>query len=74
MDAISFVLGVRTPVLRGGKLKDLIHRKQEEEVASAQTAFVEIAYINEDGEEMLFRRSITKKLTSQYSIDGKTVK
>ena len=35
MDAVSFVLGVRSTVLRGSQLRDLINRQEEEKDAPA---------------------------------------
>jgi len=57
MDAISFVLGVRTNQLRGQQLKDLIHRNSKDEEDEPRSAYVELCY--EDGEdEKRFRRTI----------------
>jgi len=77
MDAISFVLGVETKTLRGQQLRDLIHRKEDEQ-AQDRTALVELVFYNTTGEEILFRRTLvpagTAKATSHYSINGKIVK
>jgi len=77
MDAISFVLGVRTNQLRGKNLQNLIHKKEEEK-ESTRTAIVELVFYNAD-EEVLLRRTInpgigSNKASSHYSINGKTVK
>eukprot|EP01084_Bolivina_argentea_P186866 322003_1 len=45
MDAISFVLGVKTQQLRGKKLTDLIHRNSSTSVVATE-AYVELVYIS----------------------------
>mmetsp|Transcript_40923 Transcript_40923/g.80303 ORF Transcript_40923/g.80303 Transcript_40923/m.80303 type:complete len:418 (+) Transcript_40923:67-1320(+) len=72
MDAISFVLGVRSQKLRGSQLKDLIHRKEGELVKNQKrTAYVEIVYSNPDKSKIHFRRSIAPTGNSTYSLNGK---
>lgn len=74
MDAISFVLGVKSTTLRGNKLGDLIHKKPDEN-SSNRKAFVEVVYIDDEDEddntEIHFRRTITASGGSGYYLDGK---
>lgn len=73
MDAISFVLGVRSQQLRGSQLRDLIHRKEGEKVKDqSRSAFVEIVYQHKDKSKLHFRRNIAPSGSSGYSIDGKS--
>eukprot|EP00954_Amorphochlora_amoebiformis_P029304 1392971-Amorphochlora_amoeboformis.AAC.2 len=85
MDAISFVLGVQTQQLRGAKLQDLVHLKEDEKgEETKRSAFVEIVFIDEEehlsteryadrDNEYRFRRSIRADGTGSYSLNGKTV-
>jgi structural maintenance of chromosome 1 len=72
MDAISFVLGVKSAQLRSSQLKDLVYRgrrlasdepsemdEDEEETGegSAQTAWVLAVYQDEKGKEWRFQRT-----------------
>lgn len=75
MDAISFVLGVKSHQLRGSQLRDLIHKKEDEKSAdNTRSAYVEIVYKKSSDEEILFRRSIASNGTANYLVDGKIVK
>eukprot|EP01083_Nonionella_stella_P038243 104058_1 len=76
MDAISFVLGVKTAKLRGKKMVDHIHRKESErDKPVKRTAYVEIVYQKERSDEIIrFRRSVSASGTAQYHLDGKVVK
>lgn len=73
MDAISFVLGVRSAQLRSTQLRDLVYRGRraaqqddesmevDEQIAApddndARTAWVLIAYEDENGREFRFKR------------------
>jgi structural maintenance of chromosome 1 len=72
MDAISFVLGVKSAQLRSTQLKDLVYRgrkaaegeegmevdeeTQETQDEDSRTAFVVAVYEDEDGTEWLFKR------------------
>ncbi|KAF5194806.1 Structural maintenance of chromosomes protein [Thalictrum thalictroides] len=74
MDAISFVLGVRTGQLRGTQLKDLIYAfddKEKEE--KGRRAFVRLVYQLVSGTELQFMRVITSSGSSEYRLDGKVV-
>lgn len=46
MDAISFVLGVRSNQLRGSQLRDLIHRKEKEKTADQKRRCVIFVYLS----------------------------
>jgi len=71
MDAISFVLGVRSAQLRSTQLKDLVYRGRKVQVegeesmdgeetqddnVDARTAWVLIAYEDDKGLEWTFKR------------------
>lgn len=74
VDAISFVLGIRAPHLRGAQLKDLIHKGGEGPPATA--GHVELVFTTEDGgrtKDIRFKRTVKDNGQSSYSIDGKTV-
>ena len=78
MDAISFVLGVRTGQLRGSQLKDLIYAfdDREKEQRGGRKAFVRLVYLldKEGVEELLrFTRTITTSGGSEYRIDDRVV-
>lgn len=75
MDAISFVLGVRSAHLRGAQLKDLIYalddRDKEER---GRRASVRLVYnLPGTGAELHFTRAITGAGGSEYRIDGRVV-
>lgn len=106
MDAISFVLGIKSSHLRSAHLRDLIYRGRvlrtdiEANKAAAgeaatennqeddgnddpstqrssrndpKTAWVMAAYVNDDGEEQQWKRSITATGGSEYRINNKPV-
>ncbi|KAJ4968684.1 hypothetical protein NE237_015385 [Protea cynaroides] len=74
MDAISFVLGVRSVQLRGAQLKDLIYAfDDKEKEQKGRKAFVRLVYQLGNGSELLFTRAITTAGTSEYRLDGKIV-
>ena len=72
MDAISFVLGVRSAQLRSSQLKDLIYRAgvkgnvvsdghgddmdNDEEAAMARKAWVMAAYTDKKGKQWIYQR------------------
>jgi structural maintenance of chromosome 1 len=70
MDAISFVLGVKTQQLRGAQLKDLVYQSPVA-ADNANAAFVEMLYIEDDRNEKRFRRAITSGGAADYKVDGK---
>lgn len=74
MDAISFVLGVRTGQLRGAQLKDLIYSFDDSEREQrGRKAFVKLVYLLASGTEIHFTRNITSAGGSEYRIDGRVV-
>ncbi|XP_050107197.1 structural maintenance of chromosomes protein 1-like [Malus sylvestris] len=74
MDAISFVLGVRTGHLRGAQLKDLIYAFDDKEKdQKGRRAFVRLVYQLDNGAELQFTRAITGGAGSEYRIDGASV-
>ncbi|KAK4273039.1 hypothetical protein QN277_021511 [Acacia crassicarpa] len=74
MDAISFVLGVRTGQLRGAQLKDLIYAYDDKEKEQkGRRAFVRLVYQLGNGSEIQFTRTITSAGASEYRIDGSPV-
>jgi structural maintenance of chromosome 1 len=79
MDAVSFVLGVKTKQLRGTRLRDLVYRVEGDQMEGAEPderAWVQLVFLHgPEGEEreLLFRREITPAGSSEYSINGKVV-
>ncbi|RDX71868.1 Structural maintenance of chromosomes protein 1 [Mucuna pruriens] len=74
MDAISFVLGVRTGHLRGAQLKDLIYAFDDREKdQKGRKAFVRLVYHLANSTEIKFTRTITTAGASEYRIDGALV-
>ncbi|KAM0944955.1 putative structural maintenance of chromosomes protein [Dioscorea sansibarensis] len=74
MDAISFVLGVRSVQLRGAQLKDLIYAFDDrEKEQKGRRAFVRLVYQTGNGSELQFTRTITGSGGSEYRIDGRVV-
>ncbi|KAL6966217.1 hypothetical protein U1Q18_031994 [Sarracenia purpurea var. burkii] len=78
MDAISFVLGVRTRKLRASQLKDLIYESDSdsdgrEKEQGERRAFVQLVYELGNRAELQFTRSITSSGGSEYRIDGRVV-
>lgn len=90
MDAISFVLGIKSSHLRSQHLKQLIYRgtklkkvdadgkEIEGEDAGTQasdptTASVMAVYVDDDGKEHHWKRSITAQSASEFRINGKQV-
>jgi structural maintenance of chromosome 1 len=72
MDAISFVLGVRSAQLRGTTFKDLIYTSDLSEVGDVRrSARVTLAYVPEGEQEVQFRRVIEGSGATHYEIDGK---
>ncbi|XP_040863986.1 structural maintenance of chromosomes protein 1 isoform X3 [Glycine max] len=74
MDAISFVLGVRTGQLRGAQLKDLIYAFDDrEKEQKGRRAFVRLVYHLANSTEIKFTRTITSAGASEYRIDESLV-
>ena len=77
MDAISFVLGVKTAHLRGS-LKELLYSESSQD--RPQRGFVRLVYEDNSGDEVAFARYIMPtgassdaSFHSQYRISDKTV-
>ncbi|KAL7748281.1 Structural maintenance of chromosomes protein 1 [Sorochytrium milnesiophthora] len=89
MDAISFVLGVNSSALRSSNMRDLIYRGRAMELprdgagadddadddsqAQANSAYVLAVYLDDDGNEMQFKRTVSSKGASEYRLDGKAI-
>ncbi|RZC80245.1 hypothetical protein C5167_042823 [Papaver somniferum] len=74
MDAISFVLGVKSAHLRGAQLKDLIYAFDDKEKEQKnRKAFVKLVYQLSSGVELQFRRTITSAGGAEYRLDEKVV-
>ncbi|TIC17295.1 hypothetical protein E3Q13_02507 [Wallemia mellicola] len=89
MDAISFVLGVKSAHLRGSNIRDLIYRGRrvglendapieqtqegDHDYYSAQKASVLALYKNASGRQFRFERTITLSGSSEYRLDGKAI-
>ncbi|KAK9456973.1 RecF/RecN/SMC protein [Dipodascopsis uninucleata] len=82
MDAISFVLGIKSSHLRSSQLKDLVYRgrimKSNQGAASKAeqdptTASVTAVYVKDDGSELHLKRSIGTQGNSEYRLNGKVV-
>lgn len=71
MDAICFVLGVRTIHLLGSQLKDLIYVFDDSgNQKKERSALVRLVYQLADKSEIQFARTITATGASHYFIDG----
>ncbi|CAL5012945.1 unnamed protein product [Urochloa decumbens] len=74
LDAISFVLGVRSAHLRGARLRDLIYAADDgDKEVQGRRASVRLVYRQSDHEELHFTRTITGAGGSEYRIDGRIV-
>jgi structural maintenance of chromosome 1 len=83
MDAISFVLGVKSSHLRSHNIKDLIYRGRlygdenddDDEYNStvATRAYVMAVYEKDDGEILNLKRTIAENGSSEYRINDKAV-
>ncbi|KAJ1665039.1 Structural maintenance of chromosomes protein 1 [Coemansia sp. RSA 1813] len=84
MDAISFVLGVRSSHLRSSQLKDLVYRGRTVESRggrvtdeagdqSTRRAWVKAVYEDGNGRTVVFQRSIASSGDSEYRINNRTV-
>lgn len=70
MDAVSFVLGVRSADLRASNLKELIYRKESEKLSElSRDAYVKILFKTDKGSYMHFKRTIAANGISEYSIN-----
>ncbi|KIO31393.1 hypothetical protein M407DRAFT_14099 [Tulasnella calospora MUT 4182] len=90
MDAISFVLGIKSAQLRSSQLRDLIYRGRklaqgDSDTAdehepngdtgegTAKKAWVMAVYVDNEGDEFHFQRTITTTGSSEYRINTKVV-
>ncbi|CAI2190961.1 2319_t:CDS:10, partial [Funneliformis geosporum] len=88
MDAISFVLGIKSAQLRSTQLKDLIYRGRamqddddefpdvtaiEGRTNNPKRAWVMAVYKDDNGNDIKFTRSITISGASEYKINNKVV-
>lgn len=75
MDAISFVLGVRTAQLRGNQLRDLVYRNAADpkDDARSRKAHVRMVYVTDKGREVVFHRGVGLSGASEYKVDGRAV-
>ncbi|TFK73385.1 condensin complex subunit SMC1 [Pluteus cervinus] len=93
MDAISFVLGVKSAQLRSSQLKDLVYRgrrlarngtemgsetlqqqeeeEEEEGEGTAKKAWVLAVYVDGQGKEWKFQRTISTTGASEYRLNNK---
>ncbi|ORY79404.1 putative cohesin complex subunit [Protomyces lactucae-debilis] len=69
MDAISFVLGIKSSHLRSSHLKDLVYRGNAAEEDDPTTAWVMAVYEDDEGKETCFKRIINANGSSDYKID-----
>ncbi|RMZ85996.1 hypothetical protein DV737_g88, partial [Chaetothyriales sp. CBS 132003] len=72
MDAISFVLGIKSSHLRSSHLKELIYRGRSER-SDPKSAWVMAVYEDDAGMEQKWRRSITSQGASEYRINERVV-
>ncbi|RMZ81513.1 hypothetical protein DV738_g2188, partial [Chaetothyriales sp. CBS 135597] len=82
MDAISFVLGIKSSHLRSSHLKELIYRGRvlrnqpngsQSERNDPKSAWVMAVYEDDAGMEQKWRRSITSQGASEYRINERIV-
>ena len=81
MDAISFVLGIKSSQLRSTHLSELIYRGRKlaggtgaaTDDADPTSAWVMAVYTDDDGKEHKWKRVITPQGASEYRINGRQV-
>ncbi len=76
MDAISFVLGVRTSQLRGNQLRDLVYRNLSDPTDDPKNrkAVVKLFYDKGNNKGTVeFSRTVTHSGTSEYRVNGKVM-
>ncbi|EPY51639.1 mitotic cohesin complex subunit Psm1 [Schizosaccharomyces cryophilus OY26] len=78
MDAISFVLGVKSSHLRSSNIRELIYRGRVmssqgstsfDDSQSPRSAYVKLVYELDDGEEREYKRVITPNGSAEYKIN-----
>lgn len=72
MDAISFVLGVRTQQLRSAELKQLIHRKEGETVEEQKRTYVHLknCFVEEESTRVAELGETSSRERNRYSCDA----
>ncbi|WEJ96859.1 Structural maintenance of chromosomes protein 1 [Yamadazyma tenuis] len=84
MDAISFVLGIKSSHLRSQNMKDLVYRGRLEDTElkdasldvidqNPTTAHVKAVYEKDDGEKLEFKRTILSNGNTDYKINETAV-
>ncbi|CAM9460632.1 unnamed protein product [Chrysoparadoxa australica] len=73
MDAISFVLGVQSKHLRSQKLGDLVFRSDGSQPTRRRAMVSNEVKDLEEGQEVLFSRTVTANGVSSYRLDGQEV-
>ncbi|KAJ3845218.1 P-loop containing nucleoside triphosphate hydrolase protein [Lentinula raphanica] len=93
MDAISFVLGVKSAQLRSSQLKDLVYRgrrlarenpdgsmavddeeqEDDEGDGTAKKAWVSAVYVDAEGKEWTFQRTVSTTGASEYKLNNRVV-
>eukprot|EP00754_Rhynchopus_humris_P037927 Rhum_TRINITY_DN20631_c0_g1::Rhum_TRINITY_DN20631_c0_g1_i1::g.171651::m.171651/K06636/SMC1; structural maintenance of chromosome 1 len=71
MDAISFVLGIKTANMRAAQLKDLVYSVSAPGAVTPSKAIVRLRFVTSTGKHLLFERSVTSSGTATYYVDGK---
>eukprot|EP01060_Flectonema_neradi_P003670 TRINITY_DN12375_c1_g2_i1.p1 TRINITY_DN12375_c1_g2~~TRINITY_DN12375_c1_g2_i1.p1 ORF type:complete len:1295 (+),score=356.46 TRINITY_DN12375_c1_g2_i1:58-3885(+) len=69
MDAISFVLGIKTHSMRAGNLKDLIYSVDDE--GAVNKASVKLHFAVSGSKTVIFQRTVNSSGTSDFLVDGK---
>lgn len=70
MDAVSFVLGIRSADLRASNLKELIYRKENEKISeNIRDAYVKLYFMNAEENRLVFKRSIAANGSGDYFIN-----
>ena len=72
IDAICFALGMRTISLRTKNLKDLIYKREFDDDNIRKSAYVEL-FLEKDGANITFKRTITPKGSSDFFINGSKI-
>eukprot|EP00211_Chloroparvula_japonica_P008719 CAMPEP_0119141014 /NCGR_PEP_ID=MMETSP1310-20130426/30227_1 /TAXON_ID=464262 /ORGANISM="Genus nov. species nov., Strain RCC2339" /LENGTH=148 /DNA_ID=CAMNT_0007132421 /DNA_START=74 /DNA_END=516 /DNA_ORIENTATION=- len=72
MDAISFVLRVKTEVMRGKRMSELVHRGPSRHPSG--TAFVKLVFVTDEEQQIEFCRTITASGSSEFRVDNRVVK
>lgn len=73
MDAMSFVLGIKTKTLRGDTLKDLIYREGEGDPPAKRGAAVRLYFRAEEAEIVYSREIKAGSGKGEYRINSKVV-